>query len=104
MKTLWAWILKTKWVVILVLGVVLTLLAWVVYALFHTPQPGGPTRLPEVPKPLQAATDRAWEQASVKKAEVKAKTDVQVQTLTTITKIPEGVERRKRLAEFLTTL
>lgn len=58
----------------------------------------------EPPEVLRKAQEKAEEKALVARAETKVRTGIQKKELEDITKLADGKDRRKRLAEFLNTV
>ena len=104
MKSVVAWFQTSKWVLYLVASVILMILGMVLASLFHTPDPSGTSRLPEVPKPLQQKVEKAEEQALVAKVEAKVKSDTDRARLAEAQAVPEGAARRAALAAVLRSL
>ena len=108
MGSLIIWFKQAKWVLFALIAFGLAVLVWCLRGMFddnsNHPKPEDGGYLPPAPKPLQAAADKAAEDAMVAKAGSKAVTEEKKKELDTITKISEGKERRKALAAFLKTL
>ncbi len=87
---------------------VLTVVGLILFAILRLLFTKGPVLVPGklIPDPPQALLDRkaqAEENALVLKATSQAQTDVKKVELANITKIDDGKERRKRLADFLSS-
>lgn len=104
MKTLIAWLKQTKWVLYVILAVGTGILLLVLRKMFFGPKPDVPTRLPDVPPALQRKVDQVQEEALKAKVEAKVTAEDDKKQLDEITKIDDGAERRKRLAQMLQNL
>lgn len=99
-----------KWQILAVFAAVVGIL-FLVLRLFvlksgpeHNLGKPGEAALPEPPKVLRDAVDSAHEDALQARAEAKAKADVDKQALIEISKIQDGAERRKQLANQLRSM
>jgi hypothetical protein len=104
MKSLIAWLKSAKWVLYVVLAVGTGILFLVLRKMFFGPKPEGPTRLPDVPPALQRKVDQVQEEALKAKVEAKVTAEDDKKKLDEITKIDDGAERRKQLAQMLQNL
>lgn len=89
-----------KWVLLLVLGAIVSVL--VLLLTKHKPAEGNSAFTP--PTPLQEKIEKAEEAALVAKASAKAVDDAKQAQLKTIAAVEDGAERRKQLADFLRTV
>jgi hypothetical protein len=105
MKTVVAFLKSMKWVAWIILALGVGILFWFLRGLFDGPGPTGKgedgSYLPPVPKKVQDKVDKAEEDALTTKAGNKATTDAERGELDVIRKIPDGKERRKRLAAWV---
>jgi len=84
--------------------VVLVFLIALAFLLSSKGEDGQPAGLPEVPEGLKKKVAEAEEKALTAKVEARVQAAAQKTELASITKIEDGTERRKRLAEMLTRL
>jgi len=98
------WLKSAKWILYVVLAVGTGILLLVLRKLFFGPKPDVPSKLPDVPPALQRKVDQAQEEALKAKVEAKVTAEDDKKQLDEITKIDDGVERRKRLAQMLQNL
>lgn len=102
MRIVWASIKNYFWLALIVVVPILILILKGFFAKGDATRPG--QLLPDVPQGLKDRAEKAEEEALVVRAEVRVRTEVKKEELETITKIDDGAERRKRLAEFLNTI
>jgi hypothetical protein len=98
LKAVWK---QASWVLWALVALTFAVVVWTLRGLFHGPANVGPTRLPLVPEKLQAKVDKAEEEALKAKVEATVKAEEAKHALEEIGKIPDGAERRRRLAERL---
>lgn len=99
--------LKTsKWLIYSLASFAVVMLTLVVRALFTSPGDKDHAKyvLPPAPKALQDAVDKAEEDALKTKVQAAATTDAHTDQLAKIASNPDGVERRKQMAELLNSI
>ncbi len=93
-----------KWLLWTVLAFGVAVVTWLLRSLFSGHTPEGPTKLPTIPAKLQAKVDKAEEEALKARVEATVTAVEDKKELEEIAKIPDGKERRKRLADKLRQL
>lgn len=108
MKRIVAWLQSVKWVAWVVLAVVIAVGLLILRFGFRSPSwPGGTTPGtpgPLVPPEVQARVEKAEEQALEARVRASATAAAQTTELAEIGKIPDGRERRQRLAAMLSRM
>jgi hypothetical protein len=104
MNKLIAWWKTSKWAVFAVLGVVALIVGFVFRSLFTGRTGGTGPGIPPPPSAIQQAVEAAHEEALKARIQAKAEADEHTAKVAEISKIDDGAERRKRLAEYLKTL
>jgi anti-sigma-K factor RskA len=100
-----AWLTKGSWALWVALSGVVVVLAFVLRRAFEQRAPEEPVfQLPAVPPKLQQKVEAAQEQALVARVQATAQAEGQKQQLAQVMAIDDGAERRRRLADLLTTL
>lgn len=102
MDKLIAWLKSTKWVLIAILGVIVTIVLGVLRGVMNA---GGGVLPPiATDNTVRVAADKAHEEALI--AHVKANTTAEIHTvaLQEIAKVDDGAERRAKLAALLKTV
>lgn len=102
MSVVWTTIKKYFWLALIVVVPIFILIFKGFFAKGDALKPG--QLLPDVPQGLKDRAEKAEEEALVTRAVVKVKTETKKAELATISKIDDGAERRKKLAEFLDTV
>jgi hypothetical protein len=92
---------KARWALWAAIGLAAVVGLWAVRNLFSGKPHAGPSFLPPVPPKLQAKVDKVEEEALKAKVEAAVRAEESKKVLEEIAAIPDGAERRKRLAEKL---
>jgi hypothetical protein len=97
---------KSKWIILSVGAVIIGVLAFMLRGMFVTEPPEGPKQdvLPDVATKLMARVQQVEEEAIATRIRAQVQAEDKQVELIEIAAIPDGVERRKRLAEMLRRL
>lgn len=103
LSALWA---RFKWVAWIVFAAVVAVLVLVLRRLFSSPSDKDRARytMPAVPSAVQQRVEHAEEQAQVARVQASVHAEAKKEELQQIQQIPNGTERRRRLADMLRTL
>lgn len=102
--TLTVWLRTVKWWAWAAVGALLSVGAWILTRLFLAPHEVEARPPAEAVVRAQANTAAAEEAALAARVEARTEAEAHRTTLTQIAAIPDGAERRRRLADMLTTL
>jgi hypothetical protein len=103
MNKLIAWWKTSRWAVLIALSVIAAIVGIVLKSFFDRSGGSGPG-IPPPPSELQKKVDAAHEEALKARIQAQAVADEHKARVDEISKIDDGAERRKQLAEYLKTL